>query len=209
MVDVRWTDRGAAMTARTRTSGIIAAGAILVALLWLAASTRSVGGGAASPAAAEPSGFHPPSRATGSPPHLVPDNATGEAPAGRGSAAGLPIDLPEGDRDWRERKDRIDRQARAALHLDDETAQRLDALVQRLHQLIDMARNSVGADPPSRERITARIQQRAAGFRAQVVKLLGDSDADIYLRIVEDARSAPPAQSPGAAVATPPPVSGM
>ena len=100
---------------------------------------------------------------------------------------------PDRDRRWRQRMDLIDQQARAALGLDDATAQRLDFLQRRLRALKQDVRDHFGPDGLSREQVAARIEQRIGGFHAQVVKLLGAERAETYLRIVEDARPMPSA----------------
>jgi hypothetical protein len=100
---------------------------------------------------------------------------------------------PDRDRRWRARMDLIDQQARTALGLDDATAQRLDFLQRRLRALKQEVRDQFGPDGLSREQVAARIDQRIGGFRAQVAKILGQPRAEIYLRLVEDARPMPSA----------------
>jgi hypothetical protein len=159
---------------------------------WLVTSTRTADDRSATSTAASAAGAQPPRTANARPLGVPQRAAPGEAAAawdptnGPGPRHG---NRPERDRRWRERMNRIDREARAALGLNDATAQRLDALQLRLRQLKQDVRDRFGSNGLSREQVVARIQQRTGGFRAQVVEILGDRDAKIYLRIVEDGRS--------------------
>jgi len=99
-------------------------------------------------------------------------------------------DRPDPDRRWRDRIEWIDQQARTALDLDDATARKLSGLQRWLRRRAQEVWDHAGSDGLSREQVAGRVQQRIGGFRAQVVKLLGEQRAEAYLRIVDDARMA-------------------
>src|ERR1051325_2592719 len=108
-------------------------------------------------------------------------------------------DRPDPDRRWRDRIEWIDQQARTALDPDDATARKLSGLqrwLRRRAQGVGGRAEGVwapaGSDGLPREQVAGRVQQRIGGFRAQVVKLLGEQRAEAYLRIVDDARMASP-----------------
>lgn len=196
----------AVMTGKAKAAWTIAVGAALVALAGLTLSMRSGSGAASTSAAvAAPPGAPGAPGASGADPQAsptAPREAAGEASAALQAKAGPRHgNRPDRDRRWRERMDRIDKQARAVLDLDDATAQKLDALQQKLRHLKQDARDGLDRDGQSRKDVVTRIAQRTRGFRAQVVKLLGKQRAEIYLGIVDGARSgAPPApevSSPG------------
>ena len=198
------------MSVRSRAIWIVsAAAAAAAATIWLADSLRANDPDAELPAAAARSVRVPDSsdpriaaarsirRPIGDAPPLPPRGSPAIGQADARSSPDRPAPhqgkQPEPELRWRERMDRIDHRARAALGLDDPTAHKLNALQRRLRWLQQDVRDQAGPDGPSREEIALRIQQRTGGFRAQVVKLLGEQRAETYLRIVEDERPVPAA----------------